>query len=451
MIPNNADSEYIKALLKEIAFLKQKNLALEEELNRYKNRNSRNSSTPPSHDFKKNSSKHVNLGGAKPGHQVHHRKIIPEHKVDKFVTCKTTACPSCGGKIRETTKESLLQYIDLVCGKLFITNYQRAGYYCRHCRRRFFAPLPNKIGNSPFGPRLRAAVCTLTARYHLSKREVPALFRDFFDFYISDGMVSKIEASAANTLKPYYQKIRKAIVNRRNPVYVDETGWRHARRNAYLWEMSTNTHTLYHIHFHRNKAARDELLGKKFCLPIVTDRYCVYRSLCVPHQYCLSHLLRNFQSFAESPTISSVIGRGLVSELKSVFRLWRLYCQGKLSFDELKSKCTYRRRNIKDWLKDGVFSCSTRLSRFSWTLLGDYDRIWTFLRVPHMNPTNNQAERDLRPMVLWRKKSFGTKGDTGLQFVSIVGSITQTLKKQKRRVFCFLSQALEKPEVLQTI
>lgn len=137
--------------------------------------------------------------------------------------------------------------------------------------------------------------------------------------------------------------------------------------------------------------------------------------------------------------------------MKSVFRLWRLYHSGQIKFEELKRKCRYRQQNIRDLLKDGVFSSNKRLSRFSWDLLGSYDRMWTFLRLRGMEPTNNQAERDLRPMVLWRKKSLGTKGKTGLLFVAIVGSIVQTLKKQGRSVYAFISQILATAHKQKTV
>jgi len=437
------DFQYVVQLENENTLLKQKISELQEELNRYKNRNSRNSSTPPSQDFKRNTPNSTHLGGAKPGHKAHQRECISDDKVDKIITSTCDRCPTCKTQIiRKTGATSNFQYVDLLDGKIHISNYNRIGYYCPCCRKRFYAPLPDNIGRSPFGPRLRAAVCTLTARFHLSKREVTDLFRDFFNFHISNGMVSKIEAATAAFLKPSYQKIRKEILNSQQPAYVDETRWRHARRNAYIWEISTKSHTLYQVHLRRNKEARDALLGNQFRQPLVTDRYCVYRNLDVPHQYCLTHLLRNFQSFAECSSIARFIGKGLVEQMKSVFRLWRLYRRGKIKFDELKRKCRYRQKTIKDLLKDGVFSSNKRLSRFSWDLLGSYDRMWTFLRIRDLGPTNNQAERDLRPMVLWRKKSFGTKGKKGMQFVAIVGSIVQTLKKQGKSVYAFISEVL---------
>lgn len=435
--------KYIQKLLNDISLLKEKINSLQVELNQYKNRNSHNSSLPPSQDFKKNCPKN-NSGGAKPGHRAHQRKMLPEDKVDQTEICCSSQCPKCNNQnIRPTNRTSIFQYIDLVEGKVYVINYERKGYYCSCCRKYFLASIPNKIGKSPFGPNIQAAICTLTARFHLSKRECSHLFQDLFKLHISYGIVSKIEAATAKKLAPYYTEIRKEILKSNEPIYADETRWRHAGQNSYIWEMSTKTRTLYQVHFHRNKKARDTLLGDRFRKPLVTDRYCVYKSLNVPHQYCLAHLLRNFQKISEYPSIPGVIGRGLIKEMKSIFRLWRLYREDKITHDKLKQKCYYRRKVIKDWLKEGVFSKNKRFSRFCWKLLGEYDRMWTFLRVPNMDPTNNQAERDLRPMVLWRKKSLGTQGTSGLYFVSIVGSVVQTLRKQGRSIYTFISEVLE--------
>lgn len=443
---NKGNFDPVQELLEENARLRQCIAQLQEEINRLKNRNSRNSSKPPSQDFKKNSQDSGNKGGAQKEHPANQRVLIPEDKVDETVSLTCQCCPTCkGASLAKSNRESFFQYADLIDGRIHVTNFSRCGYRCTHCQKRFLAPLPSGVGSSPYGPGIRAAICTFTARYHLSKREAASFFSDFFAFHISSGIISKIEAQAAKNLQRPYQTIQERILDEKTTVYVDETGWRHAGRNAYIWEMSTKEYTLYQIHSKRNKEARDALLGSHFRKPIVTDRYSVYRSLTVPHQYCLAHLLRDFKSFAESKGAARFIGKGLHKDLEAIFDLWKLYTCGKMTFLELKKKCRWRRKSIKDWLKDGIFSLDKRLSRFSWNLLGDIDCLWTFLRIQGMEPTNNQAERDLRPMVLWRKKSFGTKGEGGRSYVTVIGSIVQTLRKQKRSVYQVLKSALADP------
>ena len=58
-----------------------------------------------------------------------------------------------------------------------------------------------------------------------------------------------------------------------------------------------------------------------------------------------------------------------------------------------------------------------------------------------MDPTNNAAERDLRPFVLWRKTSYGTQSDRGERYAERIMTVTHTLRKQNRPVFAYLHRA----------
>ncbi len=68
--------------------------------------------------------------------------------------------------------------------------------------------------------------------------------------------------------------------------------------------------------------------------------------------------------------------------------------------------------------------------------------MWTFLFVEGIEPTNNAAERALRPAVLWRKGCFGSQSDAGLRFVEVILSVTATCRQQQRPLLPFLSDSL---------
>lgn len=436
-----AENRQLKGLLDQAL---ERNRFLEEELRRLKGRSSKNSSLPPSSDIvKPNSSATPNRGGAVKGHPGAQRQMLSNERVDATVCCSLHKCPTCGKELIALERSaSIFQTYDLVAGRCVVTNYQRRHYRCRCCRKNISAPLPIGIGTSPFSPSFQALVIMLTSRYHTAKREVCSLLYELFHVRLSCGAVCKIERLAAERLKPLYEAIGQAILNDSRAINVDETTWRHARKVVYLWQMSNKDFTFYRLDASRSTAARDNLLGRKFTKPIITDRYVVYRSLEVPHQYCLAHLLRDFQAFAEYKGMVGVIGRALRNELKAVFCNWKAYQNDELDKHQLKGRCTYRRKQLKDLLKDGFLSQHPKLSRFCGQLLKDFDCLWTFLRIPGMEPTNNQAERDLRPMVLWRKKSLGTKGPSGQAFITVVGSLVQSLRKQGQSILAFITDAL---------
>ena len=69
--------------------------------------------------------------------------------------------------------------------------------------------------------------------------------------------------------------------------------------------------------------------------------------------------------------------------------------------------------------------------------------LWTFVQVEGVEPTNNTAERSIRPGVLWRKGSFGTQSAEGSRFVESMMTVVATLKQQQRSVLEYLTTACE--------
>ena len=69
--------------------------------------------------------------------------------------------------------------------------------------------------------------------------------------------------------------------------------------------------------------------------------------------------------------------------------------------------------------------------------------LWTFVRHEGVEPTNNAAERAIRPGVLWRKGSFGTQSPEGSRFVEAMMTVVATLKQHHRNVLDYLTVACE--------
>jgi transposase len=71
------------------------------------------------------------------------------------------------------------------------------------------------------------------------------------------------------------------------------------------------------------------------------------------------------------------------------------------------------------------------------------DALWTFVDVPGVEPTNNHAERELRAFVMWRRRSFGSQSERGCRFAERIMTVTHTLRKQKRHVLTYLTDACQ--------
>ena len=125
-----------------------------------------------------------------------------------------------------------------------------------------------------------------------------------------------------------------------------------------------------------------------------------------------------------------------------------------LSMDETPTK----QANQKAWLWTAVASnfavfaiFASRAATALPKLLGDEFRginnhrewLWTFIEVQGIEPTNNAAERALRPAVIYRKLSFGTQSEAGSRFIERMLTVSETCRLQKRSVFQWLTAAVE--------
>src|SRR5271163_4621897 len=100
------------------------------------------------------------------------------------------------------------------------------------------------------------------------------------------------------------------------------------------------------------------------------------------------------------------------------------------------------RKKMNKLLKRGRRSKTRRAAQFCRELLRLEPALWTFARVKGIEPTNNHAERMLRPAVMWRKQSLGSHSNWGCRFVERALTALQTLKLTGRSVMDYFEQAL---------
>jgi transposase len=75
-------------------------------------------------------------------------------------------------------------------------------------------------------------------------------------------------------------------------------------------------------------------------------------------------------------------------------------------------------------------------------LLKLFDSLWLFVREDGVEPTNNAAERAIRPAVIWRRTSFGSDSAAGSEFVSRLLTVVSSLKAQERNILDFLAESV---------
>ena len=419
-------------------------LALEKivTLNERLNKNSKNSSKPPSTDQKSNTlDKKCKKRKSRIGH---FRTPYPPERVDRRIGCKRKYCPHCRSRNLQQLSENpfSLQQVEIPKGKGVVTQFDCLKYKCNDCHRRSMGTLPEKIPLSAFGPNLMAFVACLTGRFHLSKRETITLIKDLYDIDLSEGSIINVEEKVSKALENVYGKIYRYVIEGDLCRYFDETSWRNKGKRHYAWIGTTKNAAYYRIDPHRSKEALFKMIGKFTNRPAVTDRYSAYNALDGPRQYCLAHLIRDFHAYSEKKGEDGKIGSLIEKELRKICKTHMKWREKTIPKSHYNRSLRYSRYRLNEYLLDGLAFGSDALSGLCERLSDDFERLWTFQSIEGMDPTNNMAERDLRKLVLWRKKSYGTRSKRGQKFVERITSVVETLKKNHKSPLKFLENAL---------
>jgi transposase len=442
-----AENAALKARISELETQVSQLLARVGELESQLRQNSRNSSRPPSSDppsvqrlAKERTGR--NRGG-QPGHEGCTRDLLPPDKVDCIVTLKPSACEHCGATLAgEDTNPHRHQVTEVPKVRPHVTEYQLHTLCCPVCGEKSTAKLPEGVPTGAFGVRLQATVAVCTGVYHLSKRTTEGLIEDLFRVDISLGSVSAIEEAASEVLAEPVGEAQ-SYVQAQPVAYVDETGWREGKRRAWLWAGVTSLVTVFLVHASRGRKAATEMLGS-FAGVLVSDRWSAYNIWdAARRQLCWAHLKRNFAAFLDRTREAARIGHTLLAEVKQMFAWWRRVRDGTLERTEF---CQYMQplmERVETLLTQGVSCPDAKTANTCREILKFAPALWTFVRVEGVEPTNNAAERAIRPGVLWRRGSFGTDSPRGSRFVERMMTVAATLKQQGRNVVDYISSVFE--------
>jgi transposase len=380
--------------------------------------------------------------GGQPGHPGRSRPLVPVAQVDTVVPVRPARCGRCGARLRGVDPAPQRHQVTEVPPVTpVITEYQLHTLACR-CGATTRGALPPGVPGGAFGPRLQALVAVCTGLYRLSRRTTMGLLADCFGVELALGSVTACEQATSQALAGPVAAARAHVVAQ--PVaYVDETGWREARRRAWLWVAVTTTVTVFLVHARRGAVAAQALLGG-FAGIRITDRWTAYNGWPLRwRQLCWAHLRRHFAAFAEAPGAAGRHGRALLAEADQLFAWWHRVRDGTLARASFRSYMRPLRRRVEALLWLGSRCRHAPTAATCREILGLAPALWTFVRVPGVEPTNNAAERALRPGVLWRKGSFGSHSPAGSRFAERMMTVAATLKQQRRNVVDYITLACD--------
>jgi transposase len=322
-----------------------------------------------------------------------------------------------------------------------VDEYRLHKLTCPCCGTITRADLPAGVPAGPFGPRLRAILTTFAGSYRLAKRPIQHLASDLFGLDISLGMIPKLERRAAEVLEPVVAEIAAAIVAA-PAAHIDETSWSEANEKAWLWVGQTDDLTVFKIADNRGADVARSILGTDKTKVVISDRFPSYDWV-ERHQYCWSHLRRDFQAMIDRCDEGSAVGSELLKASDRLFHWWHKYRDGGMAWSTFLGYARPIRWGVQQALGRGASCASDKTAATCRSLLEGEEHLWTFLRVRGIEPTNNAAERALRHAVLWRKSSGGTASEWGSRFVERVLSVVATCRQQGINALEYLTRCFQ--------
>jgi hypothetical protein len=375
-----------------------------------------------------------------PGHVDVHRDVpLPKGPDGR------PACPHCNCGLSDVKRHERL-YEDIVPARVLVTCYHTASGYCAACRRRVETRAPEQppaadLPHAQLGITALSTAAVLRVVHRLPFGQVVSVLAGLSGLTVSRGGVARQLRRLGEWLDPYYERVKLAL--RASPrVNGDETGWRTNGRNGYLWAVTDPKHTLYHVDKARSGEVIEKLLGRSFPGTLGCDFYSAYGKLGCPKQRCLAHLLRELADAArDSPDFAAGAFyprcKRLAKDMLALKRKWH-------KLDD----ATYTRRacRVEDRLdqlarghRDDEEPNAARLAK---RLLKHRNELTRFLWDEDLDGTNNAADRALRPAVVARKISGGSRSAKGAEAWAKLASLMRTASQQGRNVLETVKQLL---------
>jgi transposase len=442
--------EQIQQLSKQVAEQAVKYDKRIAELERRLNRNSRNSSVPPSQDppgtpGRKRPDPSGRAQGAQPGHRGKGRKLLPAEAVDRVIDHWPGSC-GCGHHLAESNEEvgrpARHQVTELPAIAVCVTEHRLHRRRCPDCGKTTRAELPADVPAGAFGPRLEAAIATLAVRNRVSRRDTVELAGELFGAGLASGTVDAILARTGQALEQAYEELL-ARIRKAPALNVDETGWKLRGERRTLWGAVVPDAAVFRIAPDRHEREVAALLGEDFAGIVGSDRWWAYRGFDPERrQVCWSHLIRDLTAHSEGLAAQKEFGEAGLEIAARLFEAWGRF-QEHGDRRRLKREVAPLRRELKALLERGSKGRRNKLTwGFAKNLLKVWPALWTFVEVDGVDPTNNVAERALRGPVIYRKLSLGSQSERGESTIERLLSASVTCRLQGRSLFAYLADVL---------
>lgn len=439
----------IAELEKQVAELIKVNAELADKVAKL-SKNSSNSSKPPSSDIvkpprKKKGNGSRNIGG-QPGHTKHERTPFATDEIDDFQTHALDACPDCGGKLKEVENAArVVQQVEIVKKPIHIEQHTGLCYWCEHCQKFHYAPMPAHIEKGQLiGPRLTAVIAYMKGGCHCSFSTIRKFLRDVVGITISRGQLNKLIQKASAAFDQAYNELLEHLPNEAK-LNVDETGHKENKKRFWTWCFRGDTYTLFKIADTRGSRVLIDVLGEDFAGVIGCDYFSAYRKYMkdfdILIQFCIAHLIRELKYLAGlTDKATADYGQKLLDAMRDMFSIFhKAYELTANDFAEAMEES--RKAFLSIALNDVPESRQAQNLANRFRTHGE--AYFRFITTPGIEPTNNLAEQAIRFVVIDRYITQGTRSENGRAWCERIWTVMATCASQGRNAFDFICQSIQ--------
>jgi transposase len=437
---------FIEHQARQVEQLQAQNAALEarlEKLEHRLNKNSSNSSNPPSSDGlkkpkpKSRREKGKRKSGGQPGHEGETLKMVAHP--DTVVTHPHALCAHCRHDLSSEGVERMVkrQVFDLPPIQMQVTEHQAEVKVCPCCKKHSRSAFPTGV-NAPtqYGPNVLAHAAYLSSYHLIPVARVREWFADCAGQAVSEGTIERALKQFSDAVAPSLDVIYQGLI-RANIVYYDETGFRVNTGLRWLHTACTEYLSYYSVHLKRGSEAMLDIgvlpNSRGWAVHDGLKGYFGFET--VRHALCNAHHLRELQFASEQ------------YEADWAKQMQKLLLKMK-THDDVQTLTKKRIRKLAaeydDLIRQGleVFPIQPRppdhKGRFAQhpvtnllIRLRDYrEAVLAFIHHPEVPFDNNLAERDLRMMKVKQKISGCFRTWTGAEVFAAVRSYLATARKQ---------------------
>lgn len=216
-------------------------------------------------------------------------------------------------------------------------------------------------------------------------------------------------------------------------------------RAMWLWIFVAPSLAFFTLFPSRRAQVLKGVLGDIFAGILCSDRFSAYgRYHKGLRQVCWAHIIREIKGIRHACRSPDAVkfSRWMLSEVGRMFALFNAFRRERLDRKTLVLKSVPLRARMSNCLQTHEMSSDPDVARMARGLLTYWDHLFTFLEYDGVEPTNNVAERGIRPAVQWRKICFGNQSHDGELLTARLLTVTRTCMLQGKSPFRFLAETL---------